>query len=230
MTNLKFLKTTISVVAIFAALLSAGDLFAYSNECVNVDYYDYASYSNGYYVVVCYDGNGNETSVKQYENNFPENGGTLKTTALKTYDEQNRQTSFARYNGDPNDGIIPEIAAAYDYDGNGNQIVKGAVFKSNIGTYDENGNPISKSATEEERREFLASLMPDRVVTDSNGNVIARFDGANRLRYAQGADGSAYTYDKNGNLKGATKRGPFTIPEANALTKDGPVNTVTITW
>ena len=67
-------------------------------------------------------------------------------------------------------------------------------------------------------------------VTDSNGNVIARFDGANRLRYAQGADGSAYTYDKNGNLSKATKRGPFTIPEANALTKDGPVNTVTITW
>ena len=43
-------------------------------------------------------------------------------------------------------------------------------------------------------------------------------------------DGSSYTFDAKGNLLGATKRGPFTIPEANALTKDGPVNTVTFTW
>ena len=85
---------------------------------------------------------------------------------------------------------------------------------------------------------------------DANGNVVAQYDSkgtllyrytyddgitskydANgRLLYAKGADGSDYYYDSQGNLTGMKKRGPFTIPEANALTKDGPVNTVTFTW
>ena len=223
MTNKQILITTISAVALSMALCESAR--AYSNECVNDYYYEI-------YYVRCYDANGNETSTKRYENDFPENGGILTSTNLLTYDDQNRQTSLIIYAGDPNDGMIPKIAYLGNYDANGNQIFKGVVYNKIIGIYDENGNMTEQKTdtTEEERREFLASFMPDRVVTDSNGNVIARFDGANRLRYTQDANGSAYTYDKNGNLSKATKRGPFTIPEANALTKDSPVNTVTITW
>ena len=58
----------------------------------------------------------------------------------------------------------------------------------------------------------------------------AEYDNKGIMRYARGEDGSSYRFDAKGNLTGMTKRGPFTIPEANALTKDGPVNTVTITW
>ena len=65
---------------------------------------------------------------------------------------------------------------------------------------------------------------------DAKGNIIAKYDTNGNLRYVKDVNGAEYTYDKNGNLSKATKRGPFTIPEANALTKDGPVNTVTITW
>ena len=222
MTNKQILKTTTAAVVLSMALCESAR--AYSNECVN-DYY------SGTYYVRCYDANGNETSAKQYENDFPENGGTLKSTLLYNYDDQNRMTSFALYNGDPNDGLMPRLAGLMGYKENGSGIPTGYITGLKSYTVDEDGNIASIiDITEEEKREWLLANMPDRVVTDSNGNVIARFDGANKLRYAQGADGSAYTYDKNGNLSKATKRGPFTIPEANALTKDGPVNTVTITW
>ena len=65
---------------------------------------------------------------------------------------------------------------------------------------------------------------------DAKGNIIARYDENGTMRYAKDISGAEYHYDSQGTLKGVTKRGPFTIPEANALTKEGPVNTVTITW
>ena len=66
---------------------------------------------------------------------------------------------------------------------------------------------------------------------DAQGNIAAIHTAAGVLtKYAYGRDGSVAAYDAKGNLKKFTKRGPFTIPEADALTKEGPVNTVTITW
>jgi len=87
-------------------------------------------------------------------------------------------------------------------------------------TYDANGN-VAASYT------LGGKLMAQY---DTKGNVIARYDENGTMRYAKDENGSSYSFDANGNLSGMTKRGPFTIPEANALTKDGPVNTVTITW
>ena len=65
---------------------------------------------------------------------------------------------------------------------------------------------------------------------DAKGNVIAKYDLNGTMRYAKDENGLDYYFDSHGNLSKTTKRGPFTISEANALTKDGPVNTVTITW
>ena len=65
---------------------------------------------------------------------------------------------------------------------------------------------------------------------NASGQHIYSYDSNGILRHIYGINGAEYHYDSNGNLNGMTKRGPFTIPEANALTKDGPVNTVTFTW
>jgi len=64
----------------------------------------------------------------------------------------------------------------------------------------------------------------------SKKQLLSIHDLTGKLLSAYGSDGSVYYYDSKGNLKGMTKRGPFTIPEADAATKKGPVNTLTITW
>jgi len=68
--------------------------------------------------------------------------------------------------------------------------------------------------------------------TDPQTGTVTKYNGRGVWMSSTlyGENGTVYNLDKAGNIKGMTKRGPFTIPEANALTKDGPVNTVTITW
>ena len=137
----------------------------------------------------------------------PLNGGVVSSAEIRVNDDK-----IVTYDGDPeNGGVILSTRIRVD-----------GVWQT---YYPEDEEGDGEDGEGEDEPENLA-----REVTDQNGNVIARYDENGTMRYAKGEDGSSYVFDAEGNLTGMTKRGPFTIPEANALTKDGPVNTVTITW
>ena len=119
--------------------------------------------------------------------------------------------------------------------------IDGNVCSSTVTKYerDENGNLVvyNKDNTIKGIYNQYSDIVHDKVIdsyekTDPQTGVVTKYNGRGQFLSStwQDAAGSVYNFDANGNLKGLTKRGPFTIPEANALTKDGPVNTVTITW
>ena len=112
-------------------------------------------------------------------------------------------------------GICNSNSIRYEKDANGNYVA----YKSDgsIDSVFENFSDFQKDKTV---NEYYAK--------DIEGNGL-KYDGRGNLLGIQYLDGSTAVV-KDGKIVGMTKRGPFTIPEANALTKDGPVNTVTITW
>ena len=178
---------------------------------------------------------------------FPENDANrailekmLKNAEYSASDGYHfEQATLMSYTTDDEGNKI--IARKYEYDTTGN-LLKITDTEGNI--YDEDGNKFSYHTD----GSYTKTDLEDNVywydsdgqllrttdilgnIYDKNGEIIEHYDNSGIMRYAKGIDGSDYYFDKNGNLKGMTKRGPFTIPEANALTKDGPVNTVTITW
>ena len=104
---------------------------------------------------------------------------------------------------------------------------------------DENGNFVVynndgsiKGVYANGKNVFSDTIVDYYETTDSETGQVTRYNGRGQFLSSswQDAAGSVYNFDKNGNLKGMTKRGPFTIPEADAATKKGPVNTLTITW
>jgi len=68
--------------------------------------------------------------------------------------------------------------------------------------------------------------------TDPETGVVTKYNGRGQFLSStwQDAAGSVYSFDKNGNIKGMKKRGPFTIPEADAATQGKGPFRLDITW
>ena len=125
-------------------------------------------------------------------------------------------------------GEMKEVFGGYD---NFNANVMRASAQRDTFSVDEDGSIIVKSASGDYSAKYsITGQLQRKYVYGTDGSV-AEYDGNGSMingtiHYQNGS----FATVKNGQIIGMTKRGPFTIPEANALTKDGPVNTVIITW
>ena len=70
------------------------------------------------------------------------------------------------------------------------------------------------------------------MLVDESGKIIAKLTGDGNVinSYVHNPNGSIGTYDANGKLTGMQKRGPFTIPEADAATQGKGPFRLDITW